>query len=234
MWHKITLNQFLELREVENTSYDSNIDKMVDMLSIVEDKDPIELEELSFNEITNRFKKLEWLTQEPPKTFRKQIKELHFKELNNLSLAEYIDLSYFFEEDYLYNLPNICGILYRSQNVNKWSHKIIEPYDYDPKERAEEFLELPVTHVFGVVHEFIKFKETFENTYAPLFQPEFDTDEDYEETEEDKLEEDKKRFSWEHFIYNLCSGDLTKADEVLNLQLIFVFNMLAMRNTFGD
>jgi len=234
MWHKITISQFIELREVEQTSYDSKIEKIIDIVSIVEDVDPAELEDLSFNELYKRHNSFDWLLQEPPKIYRKEIGNYTIKEFNDLTLAEYIELINFFQSDYIENLPNICGVLYRQSDVNKWGHIIIEPYEYNPTERAEHFKEIPVTHVFGIISEFIKFKDDFENTYAPLFEPEFEKDEDYEPDEEDKLEEEKKKFSWEHFVYNLCEGDLTKSEKVLNLGLIFVFNMLAMRNTFGD
>ena len=115
---------------------------------------------------------------------------------------------------------------------SEWGHTKVEPYEYNAIERGEEFLERPITDVYGIIKEFLDFQNTFEETYSPLFEPEFDPDEDIEPDEEDKLEEEKKKFSWEHFIYNLCNGDLTKSDAVLNLGLIYTFNMLAMRNTF--
>lgn len=234
MWQNLTVNQFIELREVEQTSYDSNIEKIIDIVSIIEDVDPVDLEDVPFSELHQRHKKLDWLLQEPPKTYRQELEDKTFKGYDNLTLAEYIELTHFFRDDYILNLPLICAVVYRSQKTNEWGHTIIEPYEYNPKDREDLFNELPVTHVYGLIPEFISFKENFENTYAPLFKPEFDKDDDYEPDEEDKLEEEKEKFSWEHFVYNLCEGDLTKSNEVLNLGLIFVFNMLAMKNTFGD
>lgn len=235
MYHKLTLEQFLELREVEKVEYDSNIDKLIDVISIIEDCDPETLTELSLSELDKRFKANDFVLNEPPKMFRKEIEGYNFKELSTLTLAEYIDLSHYFQEDYIDNLPTICGILYRRGGAcQEWGHPKIEPYEYDPVERGKMFLSLPVTYTYGIIQEFIKFKEDFEDTYAPLFEPEFDEDEEYEPTEEDKIEEEKKKFSWEHFVYNLCDGDLTKSNNVLNLGLIYVFNMLAMKNTYGD
>ena len=235
MWSKITLSQFIELREVDSLPFDSDIDKIIEIISIVEDIDPEEVGEWSLPKLYETYKSLDWLHSEPPKTFKKELLGYKYKELSAITLAEYIDLSHYFQENYIDNLAKICAVLYRTSSVNSWNHTLIEPYEYDPQEREALFYELPITDIYGIVSEFISFKDNFENTYAPLFEPEFDEgDEDYEETEEDKLEEEKKKFSWEHFVYNLCDGDLTKSNEVLNLQLIFVFNMLAMKNTFGD
>ena len=47
--------------------------------------------------------------------------------------------------------------------------EILEPYDYDISVRAEKFLDLPITDVYGVISEFLKFRENFLNVYANLF-----------------------------------------------------------------
>lgn len=235
MWNKITLSQFIELREVDKTSFDSEIEKIIEIVSIAQDLDPEEVGLWSLQKLHSTYKELSWLRSEPPKTFKRELLELHFKDLNTLTLAEYIDLSHYFQEDYIDNLAKICAVLYRQLDTNVWNHTIIEPYEYNPQERERLFYELPITDMYGIIPEFINFKNNFEDTYAPLFEPEFEEgDTDYEPDEEDKKEEERKKFSWEHFVYNLCNGDLTKSNEVLNLQLIYVFNMLAMKNTFAE
>ena len=112
MWQTITLSQFLELREVENTSYNSNIEKLIDIISIAKDLDPDEVEDWSLSKIDEVYDSLNWLYSEPPKNFKREINGLTFKELNDLTLAEYIELVHLFENNYIENLPTICGVLY--------------------------------------------------------------------------------------------------------------------------
>ena len=237
-WIDISVEKFMELRDVENTSFDSYIDKIIEVLSILHDVDPTELEEKSTVDLISEFKKVNFIYTSPSKDFKKEIEGYKFKEFDSLTLAEYIDLTHFFSSDYFNNLTNICSILYRKEKVNEWGHTIVEPYNYSPFERSSMFNNISINDIYGIIPAFESWKKTFEENYAPLFEPEFEKDEDYEPSEEDekedKLEEDKKRFSWERFIYGLCDGDLTKSDAVLELGLIYVFNMLSMKKTFGD
>lgn len=234
-WNDITLDEFIELREVEMSPFDSFIDKYIELLSILQDVDPVELEEKEPSQLIRDFKKYAWIYQEPSSVFSKEIGEYKYKELSTLTNGEYIELIHLFSDDYYKNLSTICAVLYRKQMTNEWDHILVEPYEYNPKERESVFIGLPITKIFGVIKDFLKFKADFEKNYAPLFEPEFgEADEDYEPSEDDKLDEEKKKFSWESFIYNLCNGDLTKTDDVLNLGVIYTFNMLSMRKTLGS
>lgn len=237
-WSEITVEQFIELREVEKLPFDSLIDKAIEIISVVENIDPIEIEERKASEIIKQYNSYTFLKSEPSKNINKEIGNLYFQEFNEFNLAEYIDTIHYFGENYIDNLPLICAILYKQKKHDNWNNLKIEPYEYDLKERSNIFYSLPITDVYGIIPAFISWKENFEDNYAPLFEPEFEADENYEpepeDEKEDKLEEDKKRFSWERFIYNLCEGDLTKSDKVLELKLIYIFNILSMRKTFGD
>ena len=236
-WNEISVEQFIELREVERLPFDSYIDKVIQTISIIEDVDPIDLEEKTASQLISQMKSYDFLNKEPSKNITKEIGSLHFQEFDSFNLAEYIDITYYFGESYLDNLCNICAILYKQKKHDNWNNLITEPYEYDIQERAKMFYSIPITDVYGIISKFISWKENFENNYAPLFKPDFEADEDYEPTPEDKkedeLEEEKKKFSWESFVYNLCDGDLTKSDKVLELKLIYIFNMLSMRKTIN-
>ena len=235
-WNNLTVSQYQELREVEKTSFDSMLDKTIEMISIIEEIDPVELEELSPSQLMRKRNSFKWLQSEPPKEIREIIEGFEFQEFDKFNLAEYIDITFLFGEDYIDNLPKICAILYKQNKVDEWGNKIVEPYEYDLEERSKLFYDVSIGFVYGIIPKFIAWKENFENNYAPLFKPDFEADEDYEPTPEDKkedeLEEEKKKFSWESFVYNLCDGDLTKSDKVLDLKLIYIFNMLSMKKTF--
>ena len=50
-------------------------------------------------------------------------------------------------------------------------------------------------------------------------------------TSELELDQEDKinRWSWEHTLYNLANEDVTKIKDVLELNLVFAFNMLGMK-----
>lgn len=235
-WDNILVDQYIELREVDNTSFDSLFDKQLEIISIVTDTSIEELEEMSFSEIVGFEKRLEWLTSEPRKGIVPEIGKYKYKGLNELTLGEFIDLSHFFAENFVVNLPVICAILYRQQKTNEWNETIVEPYDYDPRKRSHIFTEIPICSVYGIISEFIKYKEDFEATYSTLFKPDLSDEpiEDLEEEDKKEIEQEEQldKFSWERLIYSLCDGDLTKTDQVLNLGLTYCFNMLSMKKAF--
>lgn len=90
--------------------------------------------------------------------------------------------------------------------------------------------------MYGIISEFIKYKEDFEVTYSTLFKPDLSDEpiEDLEEEDKKEIEQEEQldKFSWERLIYSLCDGDLTKTDQVLNLGLTYCFNMLSMKKAF--
>jgi hypothetical protein len=235
-WNSILVDQFIELREVEKASFSSAFDKTLELISIITDTDLEEIEEMSYKEVVKIEKQIQWLYSEPKKGIVKDIGEYKFKGFDSLTLAEFIDLSHFFAENFIKNLPLICAILYRKTKLNEWKEEIIEPYDYDTQKRGLIFMETPICSVYGIISEFIKFKEVFEDTYYILFKPDLSDepiDDLDDETKKDIEEEEQlDLFSWERLIYSLCDGDLTKTDKVLELNLTYCFNMLSMKKAF--
>lgn len=121
--------------------------------------------------------------------------------------------------------------------MNEWGDEILEPYEFDCTVRAEKFLELPVTDVYGILHEFIKYRDTFLKNYENLFSGEVDEelqDEERKEMDAEEIKEIEKeqalvKWSWEQTIYGLTQGDITKSEKVGALPLIYVFNILSMK-----
>ena len=160
---------------------------------------------------------------------------MQIKPLSKLTLFEYIDLDYFFNENYLKNIDKICAILYRQAKTNRWGEEILEPYDYDINIRADKFLDLPITDVYGIINEFLKFRENFLDVYANLFgEVDEITEEDratldVEEIKEIEQEKKESKWSWERMLYGLTNGDITKTEAVGALPLVYVFNVLGMK-----
>lgn len=247
-WNQVTIEQFKELRQIDKQLGFFSL--QLDTLSILSDVDVEELEELDIEEINQLFKSVKWVLSEPKKTFVKKItienEDYLFKPFNKLTLAEFIDLEYFISNDYLLHISHIASIFYRRTESDKWKNVSFEPYIFSPFERYKLFDDQIVTNVYGILTEYLPYRDTFLKKYEHLFNDN-DEDEDEEEDINDfatideykeslkKKEHNKKskKWGWEALLYDLCEGDLTKVEDISNQSLIFVFNMLAMRKEMG-
>jgi len=234
-WSEITVEQFLEISEIDKSqgSYYYN----TEILSIICNESTEVIDELDVDEMFKIVKQCKWALSQPSNKYKSELLDMKVKPFNKLCLYEYIDLDYYFTNNYITNIANICAILYRQRKVNEWGEEIIEPYEYDCTIRADQFLDLPITDVYGIISDFLKFRDNFLKTYQNLFQgeelPELTPEQKAELTPEElKEEEDTKKdskWSWERMIYGLCNNDLTKSDKIGALPLTYVFNMMGMK-----
>lgn len=232
-WSDISVEKFIEISDIDKElgpwHYNSEI------LSIITDE-PIEnIEDLEIDILNAYIDQCKWALSQPSKQYKHKLLGMQIKPLAKLTLFEYIDLDYFFNNNYLKNIDKICAILYRQVKSNRWGEEILEPYDYDINTRADKFLDLPITDVYGIINEFLKFRENFLDVYANLFgEVDEITEEDRAtlDVEEIKdLEQEKKesKWSWERMLYGLTNGDITKTEAVGALPLTYVFNVLGMK-----
>jgi hypothetical protein len=234
-WSQVTLEQFIEFSAIdkEQGAYHYNSEA----LSILSDESIDTIEDLDVDEMAELVAEAKWCTSEPSKRYKHELLGMKFKPLNKLTLFEYIDLDYYFNNNYITNLDKVCAICYRHSKVNEWGDEVLEPYEFDCTIRAERFLDLPITDVYGIVHEFLKYRDTFLKNYENLFSGELDEelseDErrelDPEEVKEIEQEQKLAKWSWEQTIYGLTNGDITKSEKVGALPLIYVFNILSMK-----
>jgi hypothetical protein len=232
-WSEISVEKFIEISEIDKElgpwHYNSEI------LSIITDE-PIEhIEDLEIDILNAYIDQCKWAMSQPSKQYKHKLLGMQLKPLSKLTLFEYIDLDYFFNENYLKNIDKICAILYRQAKSNRWGEEILEPYDYDIKARANKFLNLPITEVYGIINEFLKFRENFLNVYANLFGEVDEISEeekrslDPEEIKEIEQEKKESKWSWERMLYGLTKGDITKTEAVGALPLTYVFNIIGMK-----
>jgi hypothetical protein len=217
-WSEVSLEQFMEIAEIdkEQGAYHYNSE----ILSIITNEPTDVIEDMDIDELNAYVDQCKWALSQPSNKYKSELLGMKAKPFNKLCLYEYIDLDYYFTHNYITNLANICGVLYRQSKLNEWGEEIIEPYEYD-----------------CIINEFLKFRENFLTTYQNLFQgeelPELTAEEKAELTPEElKEEQDAKKdskWSWERMIYGLCNNDLTKSDKIGALPLTYVFNMLGMK-----
>jgi hypothetical protein len=233
-WSNISVEQFIEISQIDKdqgaNSYNS------ELISIVTDMTYEEVDELDLDDMVKMVADMKWSNTQPSKQYKHELLGMKIKPLSKLCLFEYIDLDYYFNDNYHTNLDKICAILYRQTKVNEWGEVVLETYDYDINIRAEKFLDLPITEVYGIVVEFLKFRENFLDVYKNLFgEAEEDlTAEDKaamepEEIKEVEAEVKNNKWSWERMIYGLTDGDITKTEAVGALPLTYVFNVLGMK-----
>jgi hypothetical protein len=233
-WNDITISQFIECNQVVKEEFESVFDHEVEILSILTDEDIDYFLELSFDELSDIIKQVDFLKKQPRQKLTNKIGSFQYKGVNNLTLGEFIDLENYFAESYIDNLTRICAILWRKTNQNEWGNDKFEPYEFNLEDRKHEFDTIPVGFVYEIIPIYLKFREDFTNTYVNLFNPVISEPDDVEELDPEDLKEDKeeevfKRWSWETTLYNLANEDITKIDAILNMPLVFVFNMLAMK-----
>lgn len=231
-WSDVTLNQFIELRSL--SSDDGLFNHNIDVLCIVTDSHPNFFDDVDMHDVHEWSKDLKWLHSEPSKIYSDRVGKFHLKPMNELTLGEFIDLEYYFTQDYIKNLPNICALLYRIPDiiedgvVVKW-----ETTNFKASARAHYFLEQPITKVYGILTEYIKFRDQFISSHSNLMTEDiYDDLSDIDDPEERKEAEKQKasnKWGWEQLIWSMCNGDLTKYEQVIQMKLILVFNFIAMR-----
>jgi hypothetical protein len=233
-WSNISLEQFIEISEIDKEQGANGYNS--DLLAIVTDMSYDEVDELDIDEMVQMVADMKWANTQPSKQYKHELLGMKIKPLSKLCLFEYIDLDYYFNDNYHTNLDKICAILYRQTKINEWGEVVLETYDYDIKVRAEKFLDLPITEVYGIVAEFLKFRENFLDVYKNLFgeaEEELTADDkaamEPEEIKEVEAEVKNNKWSWERMIYGLTDGDITKSEAVGALPLTYVFNMLGMK-----
>ncbi len=169
-------------------------------------KMPEELYDLELEELNTILSGLKWLRSEPRVKINEKIDKYTFKPFDKITLGEFIDADYFTVQDKIVNIPIITAIFYRQTKEDEWENRLFEPYEYDIYKRSEVFKEIPITAVFGLVSEYLKFRDNFMKQYENLFAPTFEDDEDTtelspEEKKEVENEKKKSKYAWESLIY---------------------------------
>jgi hypothetical protein len=220
---------------LNNEDFDSLFSYEIECLSILTDIDVDEFDDMEIDELSKIVKQVTFIKKQPSNIFKNEINNLTYIGLNDLKLGEFIDLEYYFANDYVKHLTYISSVLYRKTKLSEWEELIFEDYSFNIEKRKEQFNELPITSIYGIIAEYIKFRENFLKVYENLFNPIFDEDEldeaelDEEDLKEQEAEDKINRWSWEHTLYNLANEDVTKIKDVLELNLVFAFNILGMK-----
>jgi len=209
----------------------------IDVLSALTDSNISEFEELDIDELSELTSQIKWINSEPSKRYKSKLDKYVLKPFTKISLGEFIDLEHYFSNNYLDHFCHILALLYRRTSKNVYGDDIIEPYNYSPSDRLDWYLDYKITDVYGLIPEYIKFRENFTNTYTNLLVdvvPDDEVLDDADEIKEQKREQEKQKFAWESTIMALCNDDLSKFNDILDMSAVLVFNILGMKKTLDS
>ena len=232
-WNQITIETFIELRSLSQE--DGMFNYQIDVLSTLLDCYPEDFDDVTIEELEELLIEVKFIRDEPPKIYQNTIGDYKLKPFSKLTLGEFISLETYFSDDYIKKLPNIIAILYRRFKLNEWGDEILEPYNFNSNDRLDWFLDFPITSVFGLLPEYIKFREgiidQYKNLMSETYEDDYLPDEKLDAEEQKELEDERKqqKWAWEQLIWSLCNEDLTKFHAVCELPLILVFNFLGMK-----
>jgi hypothetical protein len=232
-WNQITIESFIELRTLSDE--DGVFNYQIDVLCTLLDCYPEDLDDITIEELEDLLMEVKFIRGEPHKNYKKEIGVYKLKPFNKITLGEFISLESYFSDNYIEKLLNIVAILYRRVRVNEWGDNVLESYNYHSNDRLDWFLDFPITDVYGLLPEYIKFREDiidqYKNLMSESYEDDFEPDSTLDAEEQKEFEEEKKqkKWAWEQLIWSLCNEDLTKFHAVCELPLILVFNFLGMK-----
>lgn len=232
-WNQISIESFIELRTLSDE--DGVFNYQIDVLCTLLDCYPEDLDDITIEELEDLLIEVKFIKGEPHKNYKNQIGVYQLKPFNKITLGEFISLESYFSDNYIEKLLNIVAILYRRVRVNEWGDNVLESYNYHSNDRLNWFLDFPITDVYGLLPEYIKFREDiidqYKNLMSESYEDDFEPSENMDSEEQKELEEEKKqkKWAWEQLIWSLCNEDLTKFHAVCELPLILVFNFLGMK-----
>jgi hypothetical protein len=232
-WNQITIETFIELRSLSQE--DGMFNYQIDVLCTLLDCYPEDFDNITLDELEELLLEVKFIRDEPHKNYKNTLGQYKLKPFNKITLGEFISLEAYFSENYIEKLLNIIAILYRRVRVNEWGDEILESYNYHSNDRLDWFLDFPITDVFGLLPEYIKFREgiidQYKNLMTESYEDDFEIDSNMDAEDLKAVEEEKKqkKWAWEQLIWMLCQEDLTKFNAVCELPLILVFNFLGMK-----
>lgn len=243
-WSGVKLYQYQELNSINVEDFDSDMDILIEKICILSELDNTDeiFDNLDFDELIEILNRISWINNEPPLNFTKSIDKYKIKDINRITLGEFIDLEFYFSDNWIKNLHYICSILYKITRQDDFGNEYEEPYIYDLNKRSNIYLDVPISMIWGVVKYYLDFKDLIEDKYHTVWDSDGLELEDKEGLSpeeiveiEREIEEDKKksRWSWQWTIHNLAGGDITKYDDITNMRLSMVLNELSMRKALN-
>lgn len=242
-WRNVRLDQYLELNNIVVDDYDSLTSIQLEKISILTDtsSDDEIWDEVDIDELSKIYNTISFLNTTPTLSNPEFLLNNTFIVIKStkITVGEFIDLESYIEDGVDKNISKIAATLIRKYKVGEWGEIIIEPYSaVNLDNRIEDIMECGTEDIYSIVMNYINFRNRVFEAYKNLFEPDIPDETDEVELTEEELEEIQqiekdeaklRKWNWERFLYSISGGDLIKAKEMLNMGLLYVFNMLSMK-----
>lgn len=250
-WSNISVSQFIELSNLSQEDFQSDIDYQQYQLSIILNQSLDEIGDISYEEFADVYtSNSKFLSTQVPTTKSKSTLNIdsttfNLVEFNKLSVGEFIDLENYISDGYINNITIILAILYRIYTPSikpKLYLPTIEPYGDWIFLRSELFLDIPITDVWGTIKSYLEFRDLVFEKYEGLFNSGDEEVEDESELEQDLSSEEKKiiaeekkaqetisKWGWDLFIMRIAKYDSTKMDLAIGMNFIQALNFLSVK-----
>ncbi len=228
----IKLRQYQEIytEQIESVFY-----RQIHFVAVVNDIDPIEVQDWKASKIQDEFKKCRDKIKvggDYSDTIIIQGHELELIDFKHLKLGQYFDLESYVQKGFIHNLHLMASILYLKHEGGAMYEQKPEPFgDVNREYRSKYIAELPAEHILGAVQRYLPFRKKFFESYSVFEDPTEGIDPS-ELSEEELIEYEKvmqeaeksKRTQNLRMLNVLTNNDSTKFEEVLNMNLFLAFN----------
>lgn len=213
-WNDVTFRQYLDLTYYyENIDqYEDELDKIVGLLVVFNnDIDIDSLYTMKYMEVQRLFEPISRLLN--TEMTKQNVKHEPFE---NYTYGDWINMEHFLKE-------------------KDWENIFMSI----TKEKEIDLDTILAIHYLPLYEKYMKYRDAIYQNYQNVFKmtkDDVDPDETPEEAaERESAEEDMNKnsqFTWYLHTYNLAKGDVTKFDEIFELNHLFIFNILDMKLRF--
>jgi hypothetical protein len=216
----ITLRQYKHYLKIQKNVEDEKFlgAKIIEIFCDIELKDVMRLK---FNDAELIANSLAEMFEQKPKLVR------HFKlgktkygfqpQLDDLTLGEYIDLdTYIGDWD---NMEKAMNVLYRPVELNIKDKYTIKKYDVT---NYDTMLDMPMDAVISSIFFFLEFRSRVVENYHELFGQ-------GTERSLDAVSNFTTKWGWYNSIYGLAQGDITRFEDITNINFHECFMMLSYK-----
>jgi hypothetical protein len=198
-WKDVTVEEFIELLELQHEEL-TPTERQLESIAIVSGEDTDDLNE---KELDALVKDYAWLHTTPEWNG-------DLPRYEKLSLGSIISLEKFVtEKAALLNMDKVCALLYERGDFQTDVFFVKNQY---------------VPQYYAATEGFLSYRTKLLKNYDDLFTNE----EGEEEEEQEPVDKVQSRWAWMRLVYDLCEGDITKANAVLDLPHLMVLNWLTM------
>lgn len=227
-----------QYKEINSETLEGVFDKMIHLVSIVDDLDPLDVQEWRVDKLVNAYSVAQTkvkISDRYSESITIDDVTLKLQPFSKLTLRQFINLEEYVSKGFTPNISQIAASIYLAESGGGMYDVITEDYkNVNVDYRSELIDELPINHILGACKKYNKFRETFFNSYELFSDPYADVKVE-ELNEEEKAEyelEMKTRAKqgdnqWMVVLNMLSDFDITKFNDVLDQNLYLAFNQLS-------